>query len=365
MSQQVNRKLRIGITIGDINGIGPELIIRAFQDSRLKELCVPVLYGSSRVINIYKKILKVNKFHYSVVQKPAQAQLKKLNVIECIPNLERIEIGEPSEQGGKAAFLSVKRAVEDAQHGQIDALVTLPVDKSTFQIHEKEFQGHTEYLAKAFGVEDNLMFMVFENFRVGLVTNHVPVKDISRNISQNQIIKKVRIMHKSLIEDFNISRPVIAVLGLNPHAGDNGLLGQEEEETIIPALESLRKEGILIQGPYPADGLFGSMQYQRFDGIMAMFHDQGLIPFKLISGYAGVNFTAGIPFIRTSPDHGVAYDLVGKEIASTESLLQSMYTAIDIYRKRTTYRELAKNALPVSSHQTASEENEVKLENEV
>ena len=364
MSQQSNRKLRIGITIGDISGIGPELVIRAFQDQRLKDLCVPILYGSSRVINIYKKILKVNKFHYSVVQKPAQAQSKRLNVIECIPNLERIEIGEPSEQGGKAAFLAVKRAVEDAQHAQIDALVTLPVDKSTFQIHDQSFQGHTEFLAKAFGVDDNLMLMVYDDLRVGLVTNHLPIQDVPRNLSKNQVVKKVRLLHKSLIKDFNISKPIIAVLGLNPHSGDNGLIGNEEKEIIHPALEALRKEDIIVQGPFPADGFFGSMQYRDFDGIMAMYHDQGLVPFKLIAGYQGFNFTAGIPFVRTSPDHGVAYSLVGKEIASTESLRHSIYMALDIHKTRSSYKELTANALPLSSKQAATEETEEKIEEE-
>jgi 4-hydroxythreonine-4-phosphate dehydrogenase len=340
-----NRKLRIGITMGDVCGIGPELIVSAFQDHRLKEICVPILYGSSRVINIFRKVMGVEKFHYVMVQKPSQAQYRKLNVIDCVPDLERIEIGLASNAGGKAAYHAVKRAVEDAQHQEIDALITLPVDKASFQQHDASFTGHTELLAKAFNVKENLMFMVSDVLKIGVVTNHLPLSEVASNISTEGIIRKARLMDKSLREDFSIQSPMIAVLGLNPHAGDSGLLGKEEEEIIAPAIRELKRKGIRVVGPYPADGFFGSLRYRKFDGVLAMYHDQGLIPFKLMSGYEGVNFTAGIPLVRTSPDHGVAYDIAGKNLADPASLRESLFLAIDIHRRRIENKDLQANAL--------------------
>lgn len=348
MNNQQNKKLKIGITIGDINGIGPELVIKAFSDARMKEVCIPILYGSSRVLNIYRKILKISKFNYTVVKNPNQAQAKRLNIIECIPNVERVDIGKASEFGGKAAFMAIKRAVEDAQHKELDALVTLPVDKASFQQHDKEFKGHTELLAKAFGVEENLMMMISEEMRIGLVTNHLPVRDVSRNLTSTRIVHKVKIMNECLKKDFSIQRPQIAILGLNPHAGDHGLIGKEDQEIISPAVAELREAGILATGPYPADGFFGSLNYRKFDGVMAMYHDQGLVPFKLISGYHGVNYTAGMPFIRTSPDHGVAYDIAGKDLADPVSFRHSLYMAVDTYYKRMENIELEKGALKIN-----------------
>ncbi len=338
-------KLKVGITIGDVGGIGPELILKAFQDNRLKDLCIPVLYGSSKVLNIYRKILQLSKFNYSVVPKPSAAQYKKFNIVECIPDVDRVEIGQPSDIGGEAAFLALKRAVEDALHKELDAIVTMPVDKSTFQKQDNTFRGHTELLTQSFGADESLMMMVSEQLRIGLVTNHVAIKNVALNISVNSIIRKAELMHESLRMDFNIQRPLIAVLGLNPHAGDHDLLGREESEIIIPAINELQKKGILVQGPYPADGFFGAMSFRKFDGVLAMYHDQGLVPFKLLAGYSGVNFTAGISFIRTSPDHGVAFDIAGKNIADPESLRQSLYLAIDVYRNRTTNISLQENAL--------------------
>lgn len=351
MNSSKTEKLRVGITMGDVNGVGPEILIKAFHDPRLKEVCVPVIYGSSRVINIYRKILKINKFHYVVVHKVKQAQYKKLNVIECGPEMDRIDIGKPSENGGKAAFLAIQRAVEDAKHRELDVLVTMPVDKATFQRQDESFVGHTELLTKAFGINESLMLMVSDELKIGVVTNHISIRDVPPNLSSQRIIRKVKIMDKTLKQDFNIQRPVIAILGLNPHAGDQGLIGNEEETVILPAVEALRSEGILVQGPFPADGYFGSLAYRKFDGTMAMYHDQGLIPFKLIAGYSGVNFTAGIPFVRTSPDHGVAYDIAGKDVATTESFLKSLYLAIDVHRIRATNEDLEKNALQISAEE--------------
>jgi len=345
-------KLKLGITMGDVGGIGPELVLKAFQDNRLKDMCIPILYGSSKVLNIYRKVLQLSKFNYNVISRPSEAQFRKFNIVECIPDLERVEIGQASDMGGKGAYLAVKRAVEDAQHKELDAIVTMPVDKATFQKEDTSFKGHTELLTHSFGASESLMMMVSDTLRVGLVTNHVAIKNVALNISTAGIKRKAELMHESLVQDFNIQRPLISVLGLNPHAGDSGLLGNEEQEVISIAIEELQQNGILIQGPYPADGFFGSLTYRKFDGILAMYHDQGLIPFKLLAGYAGVNFTAGIPFIRTSPDHGVAFDIAGKNIADPESLRQSIYMAIDVFRNRTENIFLQENALKPQATKT-------------
>ncbi|MEO1450466.1 MAG: 4-hydroxythreonine-4-phosphate dehydrogenase PdxA, partial [Bacteroidota bacterium] len=339
--------LRIGITMGDANGVGPELIIRTFLDARMRERCIPILYGSSRVINIYRKVLGVNKFVYNVIKTPQEAQPRKLNIIECIPDLERVDIGKPSEIGGKVAHLSLKRAIEDAQHQFIDALVTLPVDKASMTAYDEDFSGHTELLAKAFNVSDNLMLMVSDSLRVGVVTNHLAVKDISRNLTVDRIVQKATILANTLADDFSIQRPMIAILGLNPHAGDRGLIGNEDQEIVAKAVEALQEKNIQAFGPYPADGFFGSLTYKRFHGTLAMYHDQGLIPFKVLAGYDGVNYTAGIPFVRTSPDHGVAYDIAGKGTADLSSVRQAIFLAIDIHSHRTQNLALKENALEI------------------
>ncbi len=340
-----NHKPRIGITMGDVNGIGPELIIKAFLDQRFKENFVPIVYGSSRVINIYRKVMNVNKFHYVVIQTPSQAQYKKLNLIESVPGLERVDIGKASEIGGKAAHLSLQKAIQDAQHGEIEALVTLPVDKKSMQEFVPEFKGHTELLAEAFNVPSNLMLMVSEEIKVGTVTNHLAIQDVSRNLSVERIVQKARILNDSLENDFSIQKPMIAILGLNPHAGDKGLIGSEDEEIIAHAVTELKKSGIKAFGPYPADGFFGAMTYKKFHATLAMYHDQGLIPFKLIAGYHGVNYTAGVPFVRTSPDHGVAYDIAGKGSADPASLRQSVYLALDVLRERKMNAKLKENPI--------------------
>jgi 4-hydroxythreonine-4-phosphate dehydrogenase len=346
MSNQQPSLIKIGITMGDVNGIGPELVLKTFLDQRVKERCIPIIYGSSRVINIYRKVMKINKFNYSVIQNPREAQPRRLNVIECIPDLERVDIGKPSEIGGQAAHLSLKRAIEDAQHQEIDALVTLPVDKKVLTEFVPDFIGHTEMLANAFAVDDSLMLMVEDELRVGLVTNHLAIREVPRNLSVERIVRKARILEHSLRQDFSIDVPMIGILGLNPHAGDKGLLGSEEADLIAEAVAQLNQEDIRAVGPYPSDGYFGSLTYRRFDATLAMYHDQGLIPFKLLAGYRGVNFTAGIPLVRTSPDHGVAYDIAGKGEADPMSLRQSIYVAIDIFRSRAQHQALEAHALP-------------------
>lgn len=339
------RKYRIGITTGDVNGIGPELIIRAFEDNRLRELFIPVIYGSPRVLNIYRKVLSIEKFAYNTIERPNQAAPRKISVIDCVPDQDRIDIGQPSEKGGASALSSLQAAVKDLKDGELDGIVTLPIDKATIQSDKFDFPGHTEYLAKAFDAKHYMMMMTSEFLRVGVVTGHVPLKDVVNSITTGGIIEKIRVMNDSLRMDFNIERPKIAVMGINPHAGDNGLLGKEDKEKVERAIEKVTGDGILALGPYPADGFFGSGTFKEFDGVIAMYHDQGLIPFKVMAGFEGVNFTAGLPIVRTSPDHGVAYSLAGKGEASIDSFTHAIYTAIDIIRRRTENEDIARHAL--------------------
>jgi 4-hydroxythreonine-4-phosphate dehydrogenase len=349
-------KLRIGITIGDINGIGPELIIKAFQDGRLRGLCIPIVYGSARILNIYKKLFQIEKFHYAIIPNAAAAKSGTVNIIECLPDVDRVDIGSPSQSGGLAAYNALQRAIEDALKNQIDALVTLPVDKSTVRLHKADFSGHTEMLANAFSIRDNLMMFVDEQLKIALVTNHVPLKDVSRNLSVQRICVKARLMVQSLKDDFSLDKPLIAILGLNPHAGEEGAIGKEEIEVIRPAIKQLQDEGIMAYGPYSPDGFFGSLQFKKFDATLAMYHDQALIPFKLLSGTNGVNYTAGMPFVRTSPDHGVAYNIAGKGIADESSFRNSLYLAIDVHARRKENLALRSNALHIEKGQVSLEE---------
>ncbi|TAE46674.1 MAG: 4-hydroxythreonine-4-phosphate dehydrogenase PdxA [Bacteroidetes bacterium] len=344
----MNPRLRIGITLGDVNGIGPELVIKLFQESYIREMCTPILYGSLRALNIYRKVLNIERLPHTVIQHVNQAQPRRLNVIECYPELERVDIGKPSEIGGRSAYLALKRAIEDAQHQELDALVTLPVDKASMQQQDPGFIGHTELLAEAFNVPDDLMLMVHDDLRVGLITNHLAISEVSRNLTVQQIVNKAHILHDTLELDFDIPRPLIALLALNPHAGDRGLMGDEEQEIIAKALDELKEDGLMVSGPYPADGFFGSLTYKKFHATLAMYHDQGLIPFKLLAGYEGVNVTAGLPIVRTSPDHGVAYDIAGQGIADENSFRQALYLAINLCRTRAENEPLRANALDLS-----------------
>ncbi len=341
-----NRKLlKVGITIGDFNGIGPELIMRALSHQYLRKICTPIVYGAPRVINVYRKLLDLERFSYNMIQTPDQAQPRKVSVIDCIRVEGRVEPGRPNQDSGLAAFQALTRATKDLKDGLIDTLVTMPIDKHFIQNEDFKFPGHTEFLTEAFEARDSLLFMVHERLKVGLVTGHVPLNKVSENIGVDKIVLKIKIMDHSLRMDFNFERPKIAVLGLNPHAGDNGFLGEEEQEIIQKAVKKCSNEKMLVLGPYSADGFFASGMYRKFDGILAMYHDQGLIPFKLIAGFEGVNFTAGLPLIRTSPDHGPAFDLVGKEEASPDSFIHALYTAIDIYHRREENYELHSNSI--------------------
>jgi 4-hydroxythreonine-4-phosphate dehydrogenase len=332
MSQQ--NKPRIGITLGDLNGIGPEIVIKALADNRLLSMITPVIYGSSRVISFYKKLMNLEEFNYSQVKTKGQFTPRNVNVVNCWEDVIEINPGKQSRETGKAALMALQCACEELKEGLIDALVTAPIDKNSIHSDEFPFKGHTEFLIKYFGSNDGLMFMVSETLRIGLLTEHVPLKDVAPLITKEKLEAKLQLMESSLKKDFGINKPKIAVLGLNPHAGDGGLIGQEDEQIIKPVINELRNKGKLVSGPFPADGFFVK-QFASYDGILAMYHDQGLIPFKSIAFENGINFTAGISVVRTSPDHGTAYNLAGKNQANEASIREAIYKAGDIFRQRT------------------------------
>lgn len=329
-----NHKPRIGITIGDLNGIGPEVIMKTLADHRLFALFTPVIYGSAKVITFYKKQLEIDEFSYNQVRNPGQYAPKTVNVVNCWENQIDIVPGKASRESGHASFLALKQACEDLRDGHLDAIVTAPIDKHSIHGEDFPFTGHTEYITRFFGAQDSLMFMISDELRVGLVTEHLPVKDVSAALTREKIESKLRIMEQSLKVDFGITKPRIAVLGLNPHAGDNGLIGNEDDQLIKPIITDFRNKGRLVYGPYPADGFFGTSAYRKFDGILAMYHDQGLVAFKAIAFENGVNYTAGLPIIRTSPDHGTAYPIAGKNQASESSFREAVYKALDIIKSR-------------------------------
>lgn len=337
--------VRVGISHGDINGIGYEIIIKALLDTRLLESCTPIVYGSSKVMAYHRKALNIDNFSLNSIQNAKEANPKRGNIINCVDDTVRVELGKPSKMAGEAAFMALEKAVQDLMEHQIDVLVTAPINKFTIQREGFEFPGHTEYLQTKFDLPESLMLMVSHNLKVGVVTGHIPLASVPGAISIEQIIKKLRLMNESLQLDFNIRKPRIAVLGLNPHVGDQGLIGKEESEIIEPALNQAREEGIMALGPYSADGLFGTSNFSRFDAVLAMYHDQGLAPFKAIAFDSGVNYTAGLPVIRTSPAHGTAYEIAGEDKASPESMRQAIYLAIDTFKTRKLNRELARNSI--------------------
>ena len=339
------KALKTGISHGDINGIGYEVIIKALMDPAINDICIPIVYGSPKVAAYHRKALNINNFSFNNIHSPGEANPKKANMINCLGDDVRVELGKSTVQGGEAALISLKRAVEDLKNKQIDVLVTAPIDKYNIQSESFNFKGHTDYLKEISGVEDVLMFMISENMRIGVATGHIPLKDVPEMLTAELLVRNLKLMNRSLIYDFAIRKPKIAVLGLNPHAGENTLLGSEEKEKIIPAIEQAEKEGILAFGPFPADGFFGAGSFTRFDGILAMYHDQGLVPFKAISFDSGVNFTAGLPFVRTSPVHGTAFPIAGMGEASESSFRQAIYLAGTIYRNRQLYDEMSENPL--------------------
>lgn len=346
MSKRTNDKIRIGVSIGDYNGVGLEVIIKTFMDQQILELCTPIVYGSTKLANNYRKTLDVGEFSFNKITNADDASPKKANMVSCWSEELELNLGTSTESAGKYSFLSLEAACKDLFDGKIDALVTAPINKDNIQSEEFKFAGHTEYLTEKFEGE-SLMLLNNEGLRVGIATNHVPVKEIVKNITVDKIFTKLKILNKSLVQDFAINSPRIAVLGLNPHAGDNGLIGKEEQEIITPAINSAKSIGLQVFGPYSADGFFGSGSYRKFDAILAMYHDQGLVPFKTLSFGEGVNFTSGLNVIRTSPDHGVAYDIAGKNIANEQSFRSAVYQAIDVFRNRQMDTEINENPLKI------------------
>ncbi len=340
------RKIKVGITHGDINGIGYEVILKAFADPVMLELCTPVIYGSPKVAAYHRKAMDIQT-NFSIVPSAAEAQDGRVNIVNCTADELKVELTRPSAEAGKAALDALERAFQEYQEGYFDVLVTAPINKHNIQNEQFHFPGHTEYLEQCFGGPGKkaLMILMKDNLRIALVTGHIPLAQVASKITVEDIVSKLRIFNHSLKQDFGIVRPRIAVLSLNPHAGDSGLLGKEEEEIIIPAIREAEKRGVMSFGPYPADGFFGSQMYDKFDGVLAMYHDQGLAPFKTMAMDDGVNYTAGLSVIRTSPAHGTAYDIAGQNVASEESFRQALYAALDIYRNRTRYREATANPL--------------------
>ncbi len=335
------KKLVVGITQGDSNGIGYEVIIKAFSDERMLEMCTPVIYGSSKIFGFYKKQLhNIAQINTNIISNAREAHPKRVNILNCLPENTTVEPGLSTPDAARAAIVSLERGTEDLKAGNIDVLVTAPINKRAMNGEGFGYTGHTEYLCKKFGADDVTMIMVSDQLKVGIVTSHIPLKDVPGALSVDKIMHKLRALNQSMERDFGIDSPKIAVLGLNPHCGDGGLLGDEEQSVILPAINAANEEGILAFGPYSADGFFGLGNYSKFDAILAMYHDQGLAPFKALAFENGVNFTAGLPVVRTSPDHGTAYEKAGKDLADPRSMISAIYTAIDIYRNREAYDEL-------------------------
>ncbi|MCH7410988.1 4-hydroxythreonine-4-phosphate dehydrogenase PdxA [Belliella sp. DSM 111904] len=331
---QRKQKPVIGISIGDINGIGAEVTMKALADNRLQRLITPVIYAHGKAITFYRKQLEMDDFNFMQIRSIDEIHHKKVNLINVVEDSPEVIPGVETQEAGKLALAALDHAIADLKASKIDALVTAPLNKNNINSEQLKFVGHTEYLTEAFDVKESLMFLVAEDLRVGVVTGHIPLKDVSKNITAENIKKKINLMQKSLKDDFGILKPKIAVLGLNPHAGEDGLLGSEEIEIITPAIRSFKEKGDLVFGPYSADGFFGMLHQKKFDAVLAMYHDQGLIPFKSMAFETGVNFTAGLPIVRTSPDHGTAYNIAGKNIADEGSMKSAIFQAYDVLKNR-------------------------------
>jgi 4-hydroxythreonine-4-phosphate dehydrogenase len=340
-----HKKIRVGITCGDINGIGLEVAIKALQDARIYEHCTPIIYASEQAVKGHMETLSLEGFHFKSISEIERFDANKVNVLNVWKEEISLQIGQETAEGGRYAFQSLKAAVEDLASTKLDVLVTAPINKKNIQSKEFDFPGHTEYLASYANEDNPLMILCHDHLRVALVTGHIAVSEVSKKLDQGLIRRKLEALNKSLIQDFGVHRPKIAVLGLNPHNGDQGLMGDEEERKITPAINAAKEDGILAFGPFPADGFFGSPIRGQFDAVLAMYHDQGLAPFKALAFDEGVNFTAGLPIVRTSPDHGVAYDIAGKNCASERSMRQAIIVACDILNERRHYKEISSNPL--------------------
>lgn len=360
----MSEKLRVGITHGDINGVGYEVILKAFENSTMLDLCIPIVYGSPKVATYHRKAID-SPTAFTIINKADEASRAKLNILSCVDDEAKVELGNPTEEAGKAALAALERALADYREGLIDVLVTAPINKNTIQAENFRFPGHTEYIQERVGEgEKALMILMKDELRVALVTGHVPVSNIASALTKELIQEKLTIFEQSLKRDFLIEKPRIAVLALNPHAGDGGLIGTEEQDIIIPAMAEMKEKGMFCYGPYPADGFFGSEQYTKFDGILAMYHDQGLAPFKALAMEEGVNYTAGLPIVRTSPAHGTAYDIAGKGVASELSLCHAIYTALDVHRNRIFYDAARVNPLKKQYHEKRDDSHKLKLDEE-
>ena len=345
MTDRNTRKPIVGITQGDGNGIGYEVIIKSLADARILESFTPVIYGSSKIFGFYRKLIhNLDQMDTYVIQSARDAKPRKINIVNCLPDNSFVEPGKPTPESAKSAIRSLECAVRDIKNGDIDVLVTAPINKRAM-VEGFGNTGHTEYLQKEFGVDDVAMFMVSDQLKIGVVTGHIPLKEVPTSITVEAIVGKLRLMSSSLKRDFGVIEPKIAVLGLNPHCGDGGLLGDEEQKIILPAVKAANEEGILAFGPYSPDGFFGLGHYAKFDATLAMYHDQGLAPFKALAFEDGVNFTAGLPIVRTSPDHGTAYEMAGRDEADPHSMMSSIFTAIDILRKREAFDSMQEGRL--------------------
>lgn len=338
-------KIKLGITIGDLNGIGPEVLIKAISDSRITDICTPVIYASAKVLSYHRNIAKVNDFRYKIALSGQRVIDGKINLVNCWTENVSINIGNITEEGGKYAKLSLDSALYDLKEGHIDALVTAPINKKAMSLINFGFMGHTDYLADYTKSNNTMMMMLHGDLRVAMLTHHIPLSEVPNKVSKKNVVDAIKNLNKTLVEDFNKEKPLIAVLGLNPHAGDEGVIGAEEQKTIRPAIEEAKNNGIFVNGPFPPDSFWGKMEFKKYDAVLTMYHDQGLIPFKLLAFNNGVNYTAGLPFIRTSPDHGTGFDIVGKNVANHNSFLNAIYEAIDLAKNRMEYKDAHENAI--------------------
>ncbi|MDA3853609.1 MAG: 4-hydroxythreonine-4-phosphate dehydrogenase PdxA [Bacteroidales bacterium] len=345
-----DQKIKIGITHGDINGVSYEVVMKTFAgQSKMTELCTPILYGSPKVLSYYRNVLDVKQLTTNTISSAEKIKPDQLNIVNCIEGEIKVDIGQSTIQAGDCTIKALDKAIEEKKAGFYDVMVTAPLNKENVQKCLPTFSGHTEYLQEKFASDDVLMMMVKDQLRVAVATTHIPVSQIAESISPEIIEKKIKLLDKSLLEDFTIRKGRIAVLGLNPHSGDNGAIGTEDRDIITPTLNKLKNEGFNAFGPFPADGFFGSGEYTKYDAILAMYHDQGLVPFKLLAEGGGVNFTAGLPIVRTSPAHGTAYGIAGQNKANEQSFRDAIYLGIDIYRNRKIYQEAS--AKPLKSQE--------------
>ncbi|MGZ4098499.1 MAG: 4-hydroxythreonine-4-phosphate dehydrogenase PdxA [Bacteroidia bacterium] len=340
----MSERVIVGISQGDINGIGLEVVLKTLMEPGIAEVCTPVLFSSQKTVSYYRKVLGLEEFNFNPIRDLTQINNKKVNVFICYEEEVNIEMGKPTPVGGKYAFLSLQKATDALVNKQIDALVTAPINKSTMQSPDFQFIGHTEYLGSKLGGEPLMLLCSDNGLRIAVVTGHIPVKDIASKITIENVSSKILKLQESLKKDFGVRKPKIAILGLNPHAGDNGTIGTEDRDIIIPAIQKVNTNNMIF-GPYASDGFFGNGTYKQFDGILAMYHDQGLIPFKTLAFNDGVNFTVGLSAVRTSPDHGTAYEIAGKNIANELSFKKALYAAIDIFKNRKLYSEITENPL--------------------